>query len=113
MNSQGAPFDLEITTTVLKRIAGIYNGIAEKVLVTVNYNRLTDLIENHADGRLELRIKHCRRPIVEHSLWLEGTSEHVYMAAMTFSSCINAISLCSGILASLIKGIWTKRVPQS
>jgi hypothetical protein len=113
MNSQGAPFDLEIITTVLKLIARIYNGIAEKVLVTVNYHRLIDFVENHADGRLELWVKHCRRPIAEHLLWLEGTSEHVYMAAMTFSSCINAISLCSGILASLIKGIWTKRVPQS
>jgi hypothetical protein len=113
MNNQGAPFDLEITTTVLKRIAGIYNGPAEKVLVTVNYNRLIEFVENHADGRLELRVKHCRRPIAEHSLWPEGTSEHVYMAAMTFSGCINAISLCSGILASLTKGIWTKKVPQS
>jgi hypothetical protein len=37
----------------------------------------------------------------------------VYLAAMTFSGCINAISLCSGILASLTKGIWTQRVPQS
>jgi hypothetical protein len=113
MNSQGTPFDLEIIITVLKRIAGIYNEIAEKALVTVNYNRLIDFVESHADDRLELRVKHCRWPIAEHSLRPEGTSEHVYLAAMTFSGCINAISLCSGILASLTKGIWTQRVPQS
>jgi hypothetical protein len=110
MNIQGPPFDLEMTGTVLKRIAEIYNGIAREALVTLNYNCLIDFVENPDDGSLELWIKDCERPLSDERLWPEEAPEHVYMAAMSFSCCVKTILMCTGILAYIIEGMQIKRM---
>jgi hypothetical protein len=99
MNSQGAPFDLEMTGTVLKRIAKIYNGIAREALVTLNYNCLIDFVENPDDGSLELWIKDCERPLSDERLWPEEAPEHV-----------KTILMCTGILAYIMEGMQIKRM---
>jgi hypothetical protein len=109
MSNEDASSGLEITDSVLKRIADIYNDIARAALVTVNFSCLTRFVDN-ANGNLELWVEHSRISLAEGSLWPEGTPEPVYMAAMSYNCCVTAVEMCSGILANLTKGVYTKRI---
>jgi hypothetical protein len=108
MSNQGAPNGLEITESVLKRIADIYNGIARAALVTINFSCLTRFVD-YPNGSLELWVEHSHSSLAEGSLWPEGTPEPVYMAAMSYNRCVTAVEMCSGILAFLTKGVYNKR----
>jgi hypothetical protein len=104
VNDKGISSVLEITDSVLKRIANIYNSVVSEAMVTLSYRCLTHAVE-HPDGSLAMWVKICEAPPTKEPLWPVEASEPVYMAAMSFSHCVKAISMCSGILAYLTKGV--------